>query len=296
MKQIIAVILASILFAAPLYSQPTPASGGTPATQAEVDAGTVNNKYVSPLTLTNWSGGGGGGDAELAGNNAFTGQNSFTLSPEIAWSSKATGSSTSAVNTFYYISAFTSNTTISSYVGTPANGTKVGYLLVGCNGTATFTFPAAQRAGDPTGASTVITPTPGTHFIVFTYINSAWYYQDDVVLNGVAVTGTFTAPTTTNPLALASYDCYNRVLFYGATGEIDLPAGAAGMNLLIYNTGAFTVTIDPNGSEVIVRDGTAQTGGVTMTLSSGAGNYVGMIFNGTQWVTLGYKGTLSQGS
>jgi 6-phosphogluconate dehydrogenase (decarboxylating) len=68
------------------------------------------------------------------------------------------------------------------------------------------------------------------------------------------------------------------------------------MNLVVYNTGAFTITFDPNGSEVIVRDGTAQTGGVSMTLSSGAGNYVALVHNGTQWVTLGYKGTLAVGS
>lgn len=30
------------------------------ATQAEVDAGIINDKYVSPLTLANWIGGGGG--------------------------------------------------------------------------------------------------------------------------------------------------------------------------------------------------------------------------------------------
>lgn len=30
------------------------------ATQAEVDAGIINNKYVSPLTLNNWIGAGGG--------------------------------------------------------------------------------------------------------------------------------------------------------------------------------------------------------------------------------------------
>jgi len=55
-------------------------------------------------------------------------------------------------------------------------------------------------------------------------------------------------------------------------------------------------TITPDGSEVVVRDGTAQTGGVSFTLSSGAGNYVALLFDGTRWVTLGYKGTLAEGS
>lgn len=110
------------------------------------------------------------------------------------------------------------------------------------------------------------------------------------------VSGTFTVPITTNPLAMAAADSYGFALCYGATGEIDLPAGVAGMNGIIYNTGSFTITIDPNGSEVVVRDGTAQTGGVSFTLSSGAGNYVALYFNGTQWITTGYKGTLAEGS
>ena len=108
--------------------------------------------------------------------------------------------------------------------------------------------------------------------------------------------GTFAAPTTTNPYTLPAANCYGSTIYYGATGEIDLPAGVDGMNLIIYNTGAFTVTIDPNASEVITRDGTAQTGGVPMTLSAGAGNYVCLIFDGTQWVTKGYKGTLAVGT
>lgn len=107
--------------------------------------------------------------------------------------------------------------------------------------------------------------------------------------------GTFAAPTTTNPYSLAAYS--NVILWYGATGEIDLPAAVAGMNVCIYNTGAFTITIDPNGTDVIVRDGTAQSAGVSFTLSSGAGNYVCIVADtANHWVTLGYKGTLAQGS
>lgn len=104
------------------------------------------------------------------------------------------------------------------------------------------------------------------------------------------------SPTTDNPYALAAASAYAFVLFYGATGEIDLPAGAAGMNGCVYNTGAFTITLDPNASEVVVRDGTAQTGGVSVTLSSGAGNYVCLVHDGARWVTLGYQGTLGEGS
>lgn len=109
-------------------------------------------------------------------------------------------------------------------------------------------------------------------------------------------TGTFSTPITTNPYTLTAANATNAILFYGATGEIDFPALADGMNVIVYNTGAFTITIDPNGTEVIVREGTAQAGGVSMTLSSGAGNYVALVSDGEKWITLGSKGTLAVGS
>lgn len=41
------------------------------ATQAEVDAGIIDDKFVSPLTLTNWIGaGGGGGSFNIDGGDA----------------------------------------------------------------------------------------------------------------------------------------------------------------------------------------------------------------------------------
>jgi hypothetical protein len=109
--------------------------------------------------------------------------------------------------------------------------------------------------------------------------------------------GTHSTPTTGNPLS-PTWEGGLYIIWYGATGTINLPAvsGYQARGIIIYNTGAFTITIDSNGSEVIVRDGTAQTGGVSMTLSSGAGNYVCLISDGNRWVTLGYKGTLAVGS
>lgn len=110
-------------------------------------------------------------------------------------------------------------------------------------------------------------------------------------------TSTHASPSTTTPLS-PTWTGDVHTVWYGATGTINLPAAAGytGRGILIYNTGAFTVTVDANGSEVIVRDGTAQTGGVSMTLSSGAGNYVALISDGARWVTVGYKGTLAAGS
>jgi hypothetical protein len=115
---------------------------------------------------------------------------------------------------------------------------------------------------------------------------------------GVNRIGTFASPiTSTGAYTLTAANCYNSILFYNDTDAINLPAAVAGMNLMIYVTGTNLTTIDPNGSDVIVRDGTAQTGGVTMTLSGAAGNYVTLFADAVNhWVTGGFKGTLSAGS
>ena len=110
-------------------------------------------------------------------------------------------------------------------------------------------------------------------------------------------TGVHATPSTTTPLS-PTWSGPMHTVWQGATGTINLPAasGYLGRGILIYNTGAFTITVDSNASEVIVRDGTAQTGGVSMTLSTGAGNYVALISDGARWITLGFKGTLAVGS
>jgi hypothetical protein len=118
-----------------------------------------------------------------------------------------------------------------------------------------------------------------------------------VSATNVTVIGTFESPITSISYGLAAANCYNSKIYYGATGEIDLPAAVAGMAFVIYNTGAFTITIDPHGTDVIVRDGTAQAAGISITLASGAGNYVCLVCDtANHWVTLGSKGTLAEGS
>lgn len=111
-------------------------------------------------------------------------------------------------------------------------------------------------------------------------------------------TGSHASPSTTTPLS-PTWSGPVHTVWYGATGTINLPAAStySGRGIRIYNTGAFTITIDPNGSEVIVRDdGTVQTGGVSMTLASGAGNRVALISDGARWVVVGNRGTLAAGS
>ena len=111
-------------------------------------------------------------------------------------------------------------------------------------------------------------------------------------------TSTHASPSVTSPLA-PTWTGDHHIVWYGSTGEIDLPAASAAYTnkrITIYNTGAFTITVDPNASQVIVRGGTVQAGGVSMILASGAGNFITLVCDGSRWVTIGSKGTLSVGT
>ncbi len=115
--------------------------------------------------------------------------------------------------------------------------------------------------------------------------------------SGDTRTGTHASPSTDNPLA-PTWTSPGHTVWYGVAGEIDLPAAAgyADKTIIIHSTGSFIITVDPNGSEIIVRDGVTQSAGVSMTLSSGSGNFVSFMSDGSRWITFGYKGTLAAGS
>ena len=155
---------------------------------------------------------------------------------------------------------------------------------------------AALFAGGAIGAATATTPAADDNdtSVATTAFVQGEIGRDDI--NLIDVTGSFASPITTNPYDLNTADCWGGTVFYGATGEIDLDAGVTGQNVIIYNTGAFTITIDPDATDDIIREGTDQADGVSITLSSGAGNYVALLFDGASWITLGYKGTLAAGS
>lgn len=145
-------------------------------------------------------------------------------------------------------------------------------------------------SGGSIGAATATTPSTGDDD---TSVATTAYVQDEVDgtqtgVHATPATGT-QSPTWTGPM---------HSVWCGATMTVNLPAasGYLGRGILIYNTGAFTITVEPNSSEVIVRNGTAQTGGVNFTLSSGAGNFVALLSDGARWITLGYIGTLAVGS
>lgn len=172
----------------------------------------------------------GSGDVVAASNNSLTGQNTSTLGIEFAWTSQSTGSQNYAVNKRYYISSFNANST-ATFTGTPANGSTIIIMLIACDGTSTFTYPAAQRDGDATGTSTVITPTAGEHVLAFRYVNSLWYFADTIttaVVSDTAYGSGWNGVTTIAGSKNAVYD----QLHIGDTdddGKIDVLDQVAGL-------------------------------------------------------------------
>lgn len=161
----------------------------------------------------------------------------------------------------------------------------------------TLTFPSAYRVGYSGGTITSLVLPVGRQWLSFTHDGGDIVLRDSLSEPDSSRTGTHASPTTTDPLS-PTWSGQFHAVWYGAAGTINLPPAAQydGRGVMIYNTGDFVITIDPDGSEALVRDGTVQTGGVSMTLSSGAGNYVSLISDSGRWITLGYKGTLSAGS
>jgi hypothetical protein len=151
---------------------------------------------------------------------------------------------------------------------------------------------AAIFAGGDIAAGTATTPSAGDSD---TSIATTAFVQTEV--DGTR-TGSHASPYTTASATSPTWSGQFHAVYMGVAQTVNLPAAASydGRGILIYNTGSFLFTIDPNGSEVVVRDGNVQTGGVNFTLSTGAGNYVALISDGTRWITLGFKGTLSVGS
>jgi hypothetical protein len=146
--------------------------------------------------------------------------------------------------------------------------------------------------GGALGASTATTPSAGDND---TSLATSAFVQTEV---DATKSNSFGSPYTTASAISPTWSGPLHVVYMGVAQAVNLPAAASyeGRGITVYNTGAFTLTVEPNGSEVIVRDGTSQTGGVNFTLSSGAGNFVSLISDGTAWITLGYKGTLTVGS
>ena len=119
----------------------------------------------------------------------------------------------------------------------------------------------------------------------------------DVKVNGnMEVTGTQTSGaasillpvvTSAGDISLTAAQCYGTYVEITSTGEVELPAGVLGMNLMVRATGAFPVSVDSNGTQVITLNGSDLAGGNKITSTSTANDSVSLVFNGSKWIVLG---------
>lgn len=86
-------------------------------------------------------------------------------------------------------------------------------------------------------------------------------------------------------------------IFVTDTATRTLPSlGTPGRNLCYFAETANVLTINPAGSDVIVLEGTAQTGGVSIVSAGAAGNFMCLLTKATSWFTLGSSGVWATGS
>lgn len=115
------------------------------------------------------------------------------------------------------------------------------------------------------------------------------------MMGGVNRIGSFASPTTSaGTYSLTAANSYNSLIFYNDTDTLALPAAVAGMNLCVYVAGTNLTTIDVNGTDVMVVDGTANAAGDAVTIAGAAGNFLCLLADAVNhWVTLGSKGTIT---
>lgn len=204
-----------------------------------------------------------------------------------------------------------------------SSGQTVIFDLDVTGSTRTLTFSAAYRVGFSGGTITTLALPVGRQRVVFYQSASALVVADSIatavdltadvtgtlpVANGgtgntvgpgkAIVLGDSDTGIATDPYSLTAANAYGFMLFVEPSDEglVNLPDGVAGMNGLIYNNTAFAIVINPDDSDPIKRESTVQSAGVSMSLSAGDSNYVAILFDGVRWVTLGFKGTLTEGS
>ncbi len=337
-----------LLFLAPLiaFAQPSPPSPAA-ATQTEVNAGVVPNKYVSPKTLAGWTGGGGGGGTpgglsgdwqknvagSFAGVTPTTGWDTLfsasTSANLFGWITDETGSGVGALLVFnssptIASPTLTGTTTVSTMATTTLTASTIepttndgaalgstskqfsdlflaeGGVINWDNGDATLTqvsnvvtLAGAVLAAD-IGTSTATTASAGD---ATTKVATTAYA--DTAARGTHL-GTFASPNTAAGAITWVSPVYHIFTSAGATRTYTLPAASSypGQAVILYvAVGTGHVNFQPASGAQLVLAGTLLTANhYIQCATSAAGNYMILISDGTNWVSLGYSGTWTDAS
>lgn len=220
------------------------------------------------------------------------------------------GGTTIATNTAYY-DTLSANRTLAAISGTPAEGDwiHVKFNVTGATRTLNLhTNNTVYRVGDSGPLAAAIDFPIGTHWLTLEYANTRWELVDSGVddetanyiyaaPDGSAGTPAFrelvdddipNAATITTATAVKSSaytagtddprEVYGGVIYVTGAATITLPAVAAGMSVTIIANGANAVTVDPNASDLIIRDGTSQADGVTIVSPGATGDIVTLTY------------------
>jgi hypothetical protein len=188
---------------------------------------------------------------------------------------------------------YSANTTTGGAVGDSANSTTG--FAGGANANASASGAIQLGSGTNSTANTIqFLSSNSVTETQFGYLSTATAFGSSLLDDADAAAGRATLEVgkiVTNSKAAAytvgtddSLESYGGVIYVTASATITLPAVADGMNVTFLSVGAITITIDPNASDLIMRDGTAQADGVTI-VSPGASGDVAVLtyYDSTGW-------------
>ncbi len=182
-----------------------------------------------------------------------------------------------------------------SFSATPSTGVRFGLRVTNSTGSdVVATFPSSYSEAAGANRTTMTVPANGTVTVLWERLASSYIMYGDY-LPLTKFIGSRATPDTTAGAITISDSVNGLVVFANTTTEYDLEAAAnwKGKTLLVHNCGTNTITIDPNGTEVIYLAGAALSGGDRITISNTAGSYVALLSDGVSITVWGYLGTIT---
>lgn len=161
----------------------------------------------------------------------------------------------------------TSPTLVTPLLGTPTSG-----VLTNCTGTA-----AGLTAGAATLAAT------STALATSRAINGVNFDGTAAITTGLPVTVKVTSANYTVGTT-SSLELYGGIIYVTSAATITIPAVAVGVNFTVVTKGAIAVSVDPNGADLLILDGTALADGEKATNLSTAGDILVIsYYDATGW-------------